>query len=154
MPEFDTQHFGRVRFSESDLVHFPRGLPGFEHRRRFLPLSLPHSEPLIFLQSLEDAALCFLTLPVLAADPCYRLELAREDLALLGLPARPQPRIGADVLCVAVLSIREDGPTLNLLAPVVVNLRNRIAVQAVCPDSGSHQHPLPVPQPREEAVPC
>jgi flagellar assembly factor FliW len=126
-----------------DVIHFPRGLPGFDHRRRFLPLAFSHTHPLIFLQSIEDPALCFITLPVLAADLSYRLDIAAEDLALIGLPRRPQPRIGEDILCVAVLSIREDGPTANLLAPIVVNLHNRTGVQAVSRNSGySHRHPL------------
>jgi len=47
------------------------------------------------------------------------------------------------VLCLAVLSFRPTGPTANLLAPVVVNVANLKAVQAVMADSGySHQHAL------------
>ena len=121
---------------------FPCGLPGFEERRRFMPLRFERSEPLIFLQSLEDPALCFITLPVLAAEPAYRLEMAAEDLRQSASGFR-QPRIGEDVLCLAVVSARPDGPTANLLAPVVVNLRNLRAVQAVAAARGySHQHPL------------
>jgi flagellar assembly factor FliW len=49
-----------------------------------------------------------------------------------------------------VLSIRETGPTANLLAPIVVNLRNRRAVQAVAAESDySHQHAL---MPEEASV--
>ena len=48
-----------------------------------------------------------------------------------GFPLTRQPRIGEDVLCLTVLSIRETGPTANLLAPMVVNLHNRKAVQAM-----------------------
>jgi flagellar assembly factor FliW len=156
MPQADTRHFGTIQYQEADVIHFPRGLPGFDQQRRFLPLAFPHTHPLIFLQSIEDPGLCFITLPVLAADPSYRLELAGEDLALIGLPRRPQPRIGEDVLCVVVLSIREDGPTANLLAPLVVNLRNRLGVQAVSQNSRySHRHPLGATRPAaREAVAC
>jgi flagellar assembly factor FliW len=58
-----------------------------------------------------------------------------EDLGHLGLTASRQPRIGEDVLCLTVLSMHETGPTANLLAPIVVNLRNRRAVQAVSVES-------------------
>jgi flagellar assembly factor FliW len=52
-------------------------------------------------------------------------------------------RIGEDVACLAVISLREGGPTANLLAPVVINLNGRKAVQAVAAESGySHQHVL------------
>jgi flagellar assembly factor FliW len=51
--------------------------------------------------------------------------------------------IGREALCLVVLSMREGGPTANLLGPVLINLRNRKAVQAVSMAPGySHQHAL------------
>ena len=64
-------------------------------------------------------------MPLLAVDPRYRLKVRDEDLTVLGLPPALQPRIGEDVLCLTVLSMREEGPTANLLAPIVVNLKTR-----------------------------
>ncbi|HWB86806.1 MAG TPA: flagellar assembly protein FliW [Bryobacteraceae bacterium] len=151
MSLFETKNFGRVSYDPVSVWEFPGGLPGFEGRRRFVALHNKESEPVIFLQSLEDPSLCFITMPVLAVDPRYRLRLAFEDLTTLGLPPAVQPRIGVEVMCLAVLSVRETGPTANLLAPVVLNLKNRRAVQAVVPESNySHQHAL-IPQ---EAVVC
>jgi flagellar assembly factor FliW len=156
MPEFDTTHFGRISYESTSTFDFPRGLPGFEEARAFLALSFADRAPLIFLQSLEQPGLCFITLPVQVADPEYRLEVAPEDLTMIGLASRTQPRIGKDVLCLAVLSLREEGPTANMLAPIVVNLRNRRGVQAIAPSGGySHQHPLLPAEPVEaEPAPC
>jgi flagellar assembly factor FliW len=143
MPVQETQKFGRIRYEEGSEIDFPAGLPGFEERHRFLALQLPDKQPLVFLQSLEDPGLCFVALPVLAVDPKYRLRLGGEDLERLGFTGGRQPRIGADVLCLAVISIRAAGPTANLLAPVVVNVSSLKAVQAVIPGSGySHRHAL------------
>jgi len=151
MPTFETKNFGTIAYEMESVVEFPAGLPGFETRRQFVPLCLPDMNPLICLQSLEDAGLCFLTLPVLAVDRQYQLRVSPEDRERVGLPAGRTLRIGEDVLCLAVLSLRESGPTANLLGPLVVNLRNRQGVQAVAPESGySHQHAL-VP---EEAPVC
>jgi flagellar assembly factor FliW len=143
MPVMETKNFGKISFeAESELV-FPNGLPGFDSRKRFVAVTFVESEPLVYLQSLEDPDLCFITMPILAVDPKYRLKVSNEDLDQLQLPKARQPRIGEDVLCLTVLAIRETGPTANLLAPVVVNLRNRKAVQVVTQESGySHQHVL------------
>ncbi|MGO9259204.1 MAG: flagellar assembly protein FliW [Bryobacteraceae bacterium] len=150
MPVQETQKFGRISYGEGSEIDFPAGLPGFEERRRFLAVQLPDTHPLVFLQSLDDPGLCFVTLPVLAVEPKYRLRLSGEDLERLGLSGGRQPRIGPDVLCLTVVSIRVSGPTANLLAPVVVNVANLKAVQAVMADSGySHQHAL---SPQEAAV--
>jgi flagellar assembly factor FliW len=150
MPNVETTNFGRISFEEGSALEFPRGLPGFDHCRGFVVLQFPQSDPLIFLQSLEDPGLCFITMPVLAVEPRYRLEVNAEDLELIGLRGS-SPKIGENVLCLAVLSLREEGPTANLLAPVVVNLRTGRSVQAVAAESGySHQHALFA----EEAVAC
>jgi len=150
MPVLETKHFGKLSYETTSELEFPVGLPGFDDRKRFVAVRLVESDPLIYLQSMEDPALCFITMPILAADPQYRLKLTGEDLGYLGLKSTRQPRIGDDVLCLTVLSIREAGPTANLLAPIVVNLRNRKAVQAVAPESDySHQFAL-MPQ---EAIP-
>lgn len=55
------------------------------------------------------------------------------------------------LLCLAMVTAVEDlPPTANLLAPVVVNLDNGLAVQAVRSDSVySHKHPL-----LPEGAPC
>jgi flagellar assembly factor FliW len=151
MPVVQTSNFGNISYGPETAIEFPRGLPGFEDRRRFVALQFPDTAPLTFLQSLEVPDLCFITMPVLAVDPQYRLEVNSEDLGLMGLTLLRQPLIGRDVLCLAVLSLAETGPTANLLAPVVVNLRNMKAVQAVAPESGySHRHALQA----EETLVC
>src|SRR5664279_2134091 len=122
MPFMETKHFGQISFEPESELEFPGGLPGFDSRRRFVAVSFVESEPLIYLQSLEDPDLCFITMPILAVDPEYRLTVGGEDLGQLGLP----------------------------LAPIVVNLRNRRAVQAVAPESEySHQFNL---MPQEASV--
>jgi flagellar assembly factor FliW len=131
MPVINTKSLGLVSYEASSLIEFPEGLPGFEARRGFVAVQAEESAPLVFLQSVEEAGLCFITMPVLAIDAQYRLAMDSEDLARLGLPGDRQPRIGEEVLCLAVLSVRETGPTANLLAPLVVNISNRTAVQAV-----------------------
>lgn len=151
MPVLETKNFGKISYEPESELEFPNGLPAFESRRRFVAVAFAASEPLIYLQSLEDPDLCFITMPILAVDPHYKLKMRGEDLAQLALSQARQPRIGEDVLCVAVLSIQETGPTANLRAPIVVNLRNRRAVQAVAPESDySHQYEL-IPQ---EAAVC
>ena len=144
MPKIETQNFGPLEYQQNAVVVFPAGLPGFEEERGFVVVEQPDTKPLIFLQSLTQPDLCFLTLPVLAVDHDYQLSISPEDLYILELPEEFQPVIGTDVLCLAILSLAEDRPpTANLLAPLVVNLKTRRAVQAIQVDTQySHQHPL------------
>lgn len=150
MPAIETKNFGKISFEPDSELEFPGGLPGFDSRKKFVAVRFAETDPLIYLQSLEDPDLCFITMPILAVDPAYKLKMSVEDLGLVDLSQARQPRIGEDVLCVTVLSVRETGPTANLLAPIVVNLRNRRAVQAIAPESEySHQYEL---MPEEASV--
>ena len=125
---------------------FPEGIPAFEQEQRFLALRQPINEPLVFLQSLANPNLCFATLPALSACPGYQLSMTPEDLEALGLEAGRQPVIGRDVLCLAILSLEENAPpTVNLLAPIVVNLHTLCGRQAIQTDSPySHREVLPL----------
>ncbi len=78
--------------------------------------------------------------PVAPIDPDYQLTLTPEDLDRLGL-GQVTPH---EVVSLALLCAPEDGPlTANLLAPIVINIRTRVAVQAVRTDRRySHQHPI------------
>jgi flagellar assembly factor FliW len=150
MALINTRRFGPLEYDESWVVSFPAGLAGFEQETRFVLLERPEWAPIVFLQSLADAGLCFLAAPVVALDPVYSLSVTREDIETLGLDEDRQPVPGEQVLCLALLCAPENGPlTANLLAPVVVNPKSKVAVQAVRADNRySHQHAI------SEEAPC
>ena len=146
MPTLETKCFAEVDYSQDSVYHFPSGLPGFEDENAFVFLSRPDTEPLLFMQSLKTPQLCFMLFPVFVVDPQYQLLLEDAELTLLHMPCGSQPRIGQEVLCAAIVRAaggEGDGPTANLLSPIVVNLAERIGVQAILTGSGySHRHPL------------
>jgi flagellar assembly factor FliW len=154
MPSIRTKFFQEIDHTDSSLFHFPCGLPGFEHERDFVFLNRPDGHPLLFMQSVVTPELCFVMLPVFAVAPRYQLVLDEEALAELGFPLTGHPKIGEDILCAVIVCARgnQEPPTVNLLAPVIVNLHNRSGLQVIQTQSGySHRHPL-VPQ--EELAPC
>ncbi len=136
MPTAHSEQFGDLEYTEESLLLFPRGLPGFEHARRFVLIEQPQHAPLVHLQSLENASLCFLAAPIRQLEPQYDLRLNPEDQELI--------RATDSVLELALLSATTDGQiSANLLAPIVIDLPTRVAVQSVRADTRySHQHPL------------
>ena len=108
-------------------LEFPHGIPAFETQTRF---RLTDREPLLFLESETIPGLSFLLLPVALIDPDYKLALSLEDHDAIGASNNSQ------LMCLAVITTAEDSPpSANLLAPVVINLDNGRAVQAVRSDS-------------------
>ncbi len=145
MPQVQTKQFGTIEYREEEALSFPAGLPAFEDEKRFLAVEREETKPLVFLQSLQQAELCFVTLPLLLVEPEYRLAVSAEDLRILGLTdfaARgEQPQIGRDVRALVIMSVTNSRPTANLLAPVVIRNSSRaagggpVAVQAIRMDS-------------------
>jgi flagellar assembly factor FliW len=142
MPSIETC-FGTLDYQEEARIEFPWGLPGFEDARWFVLVDQPESRPLVFLQSMEQRELCFMTLPVAEVAPDYRLRILPEDLERLGLDPSRQPEPW-EVLALAIVCVEDKQvPSVNLLGPVVINRYTRKAVQAIRDDMNySARQPL------------
>lgn len=153
MPFVETKYFGTMPYCKESVFEFPFGLPGFEEEKRFVLIELPDHAPLVFLQSLTQTGLCFLAFPILVVDRGYRLAVAAEDLAALQLDPERQPELGTEVLVLSLLSMHDKfSPTANLMAPIVINVRSRCALQAIRRDSDySHRHSI---EPRAAEQSC
>lgn len=141
MPQILTKYFGSIEYRETDVIQFSAGLPAFEDETQLLLIAPPASSPIVFLQSLRQSSLCFLTLPILSVDPQYDPAIALEDLQSLGLDLAPND---AGLTCLAVIAVTESGAVnANLLAPILINRRDRRGLQAIRVDSiYSHQYPV------------
>lgn len=87
--------FGEVMVDVSKAVHFPKGLLGMPDRMHFILANFPSEKMQQFklLQSLDEIALSFITLPLDLANPiieeadalgaCADLDILPENLAML-----------------------------------------------------------------------
>ena len=152
MPQVETKYFGSMPYAEESIFEFPLGLPSFEEETRFVFIEIPEYAPLVFLQSISKSTLCFLALPVLTIDPEYHLALSIEDRAALQLPLDREPTPADGVLALALVSMHDGfSATANLMAPIVVNIQTRHALQSIRIDQAySHQHPVSARQHCEE----
>lgn len=137
MAFLETPRFGKVEYGEEAVVEFAEGLPAFETDTRFVLIEPPETSPVVFLQSLVHPELCFTTAPAVCIDKEFQLKVTDAELEPIGGAA-------ADLLCLAILTLREGRPpTANLMAPVVIHRRTRKARQVIQYDSGySFEHPL------------
>ena len=148
MLRIPTKFMGDVEYTPEAVFSFPAGIPGFESHQEYLFLNIPEIAPLMFLQSITCRNLCFVLLPILTVAPDYRLDLTAEELHDLGLPENRQPVLGREVLCATLVSVgNKEVPYANLMAPLVVNLRNRVGAQVIHPESGyALRHPVTIEQ--------
>jgi flagellar assembly factor FliW len=144
-----TRFHGSIAFRPEDVLEIPSGLFGFTDETQFLLLEVPTSRPIVFLQSVRSPKLCFISLPAQTIDTDYTLSLTAPDLKSLGYSGAAPPRLGRDVLCLALLTIRDkEVTTANLMAPIVIDIQAHRGIQALVKNRYSHHHPIPVAESR------
>ena len=122
---------GDVTWDRGCELFFPCGLPGFEQERRMIPVEIPAQRPLVYLQSVEHAGVCFVCLPILAIDPEFELRLSDEEREAIFLGENRAPSMGGDVLCLGLLMPVGTTVESNLSAPIVINLHTSRGIQCM-----------------------
>jgi flagellar assembly factor FliW len=141
-----TTRFGSLRLETRDLFTFPVGLVGLADCRDWALLSDASNDALAWLQSVERPETALAVVSPRRFVPDYQFRTFRSELASLEL---------ADIEEAYVLSIvarNGDELTLNLKAPIVVNVRNRLGRQIVVNDDHPLQYVLPAPSSRLKKI--
>jgi flagellar assembly factor FliW len=137
--------FGTLRVPEGEVLHFG-GLPGFPGADRFALLRHDRASPFLWLVSLDDPQLCFAVADPRQFFPAYAPVLSAAHLASV------QARDERDLELYAIATLRTEGATLNLAAPLLVHAERRRGAQVVL-ESGDWplREPLPAPRPPDAA---
>jgi flagellar assembly factor FliW len=131
--------FGDCTYTESEVIRFPWGLPGFATLHRFLVLSVDAEERYIWLQSLDDVKI--------AIPLCDPWSIFDDYEAPLPLYAKQSLDLeSADSFCVMCVLVGRPGAetTINLLAPVIINIKSRIGRQITLEN---HRYSVRTPMP-------
>ncbi|RME58110.1 MAG: hypothetical protein D6780_07310 [Candidatus Dadabacteria bacterium] len=139
---FQSTRFGELKVKASSIINLPYGLVGFPNHKKFVMLE--YKGVFWWLHSVEDPNLAFVVMdggsvegynvePPYGEKECDFQE-GDEFAILLIVTVRPNP---ADT-------------TVNLKAPILVNLRNKKGMQVIYDDPRfSTRHPL-IPQKDEQ----
>jgi flagellar assembly factor FliW len=115
--------FGTLQVAPEACIRFPRGIPGFWEEREFVLLPAG-ADGLFWMQSLRQPALAFFAVDPFKFLPDYAPALPPEcdgqEVALLALVTLPRGRGGR---C-----------TINVKAPIVIDLRSSTARQEILED--------------------
>ena len=115
--QLDTIRFGSVDVDETKLIKFDEGIPGLEEYCEYALLQFEESYPIIWLQSIEERAICLPVLDTFAVLTGYVFDIDDEDVKMLDLNG-PE-----DLHVVSVLVIPDEihKMTVNLAAPIIIN---------------------------------
>jgi flagellar assembly factor FliW len=131
--EIDTR-FGRFAYSRVNVITMPQGVLGFSGFREFVLLTLPDPRFAQFrlLQCVSAPALSFLVVP--SQSECCGIDQADLDEATAACGIA-----GHDVAFLLIVTIRKSegkvDMTVNMRAPIVLDLRRQLAQQYVLANS-------------------
>lgn len=134
-----TGRFGTIDVTESEIIHLSNGLLGFPHYTKFCLVDPGDDVLILWLQSLENPGIAFPILEPKVFKLDYTVRLSAQELRELKLENINHSAV------FSVLTIPEDVAqmTANLKAPLVINLREKIAKQVVLQENEfSIKHPM------------
>ena len=137
--QIHTVNFGALEVPEDKVISFKEGLPGFPQLHRFVILELDELKPFHYLQALDDPPIALFIINPFIVDTAYKFQLTASDMEDI------RSTNSAELATYAVATIPENPneATLNLMAPIVVNDRDRCGKQVILHESKySVRHPL------------
>lgn len=134
MVEVNTRIFGKIAVDEDKIIRFEKGILGFPDLKDFtliFDVDKGNDAKIKWLQSLDEPSFA---LPVMNPEfvmPGYTPVFPEELLSPLGEDVETQEK-----LMFVTVTVPKDitKTTVNLKAPIIVNLENLKAVQLICED--------------------
>jgi len=125
--EILSRDFGKIDIKKENILYFKEGLPGFEDHREFVLLPYSEDSPFIIMQSLKDTDTAFITVEPGNFIDNYEFEIsdrAEKELKINDIE---------DVLVLNIITLKDklEEITVNLSAPLVINMYKKMGKQII-----------------------
>jgi len=131
-----TRDFGEIEINEEDIITFSQPVIGFDDYKKFVFLhDEDTSRQIAWIQSVEEAGLCFIVVDPTTTISDYKFELPEHTKRVLGDGEY-------DVWLVMVVSDDIKKSTVNLKSPILVNPEKSSAMQLVLEEDFPIRYPL------------
>lgn len=135
-----TYQFGQIEIEDHIIYTFPDGVIGFEHLRDFIVISSEDTDPIQWLQSLDDTTICF---------PVINPVLIVSDYSV------PHSLVGEETAFLVVITLKNSNGhmTANLKAPIALDGKALLGKQVIISaDKYSTEHPLGAVRQKQKKV--
>ena len=131
-----TKYLGELDITDDHILTFPKGLLGFESHNEFVLISIPENDRFIFLQDIHNSYVSFLLITPWDYFKDYEINISNEELLKLGITPNSEDK--PTIYNIVTIGKSFNESTTNLLAPIVINLKDKKGKQFVLHDSKYH----------------
>jgi len=136
----ETRNFGTLKVRPEQIIEFSPGLPGFAEYTRYVLIERSQDAPFLWLQSAQRPDLAFVVVDPALFFPDYQPARRPQVLREVGAGTPEEVKI---LVIVTIPPGRPQDMTVNLMGPLVINLRTRRGRQVILDEPGfSHRQPL------------
>ena len=129
----NTKYLGGIEISQEQILSFPYGLLGFEGNCEFVLLNVPDNDHFKFLQDITTSYIAFLLINPWDFFKEYDMEIPDEELVKIGID--PDENAQMEIYSVVTLGETLKDSTANLLAPIVINQKDKKGKQFILNDT-------------------
>lgn len=134
--EISTTRFGPVEIESGDVIRFPEALPGLADCFDWVLLADLENDALAWMQSVQRPEIALAVVSPRRFLPDFQMRVARQELE----PLQFDQIARAQVL--VIVSKTDRFITLNLKAPLVINLKRRLGRQVITNGELALRHEL------------
>ncbi len=125
-----SRSFGELEFEEEAIVNFPEGIIGFEKLRKWIIIENPSMEPFKWIQSAEDGNIALMVIDPHLIRANYKMAIPSIEHQKIGLQTLDN-RADWITFCVVVPKKEIQDSIVNLKAPILINLKDKIGKQII-----------------------
>lgn len=135
-----TSRFGEIDIDSQSIISFPGGLIGFPDEEQYVIIRHNPESPFYWLQATEKPDLAFVLVDPVVFKPDYEFHIPK--LIFEHLEVDSSEDLGTYVI-VTVPPGKPEEMTANLLGPILINTKSKLARQIVLDENlFSHRHPM------------
>jgi len=139
--EINSKLFGKIEYTAENIVNFEEGLIGIAEKKRFLLIEKEDFKPFSYLQSVDDGSFILVVINPMLVVKEYKFSIYKDDMNAIGLSENDTDNFS--LLAIVILSNQIENVTVNLRAPIAINIHTKQAKQVLLQnDDYSVEEPL------------
>jgi|Wag4MinimDraft_12_1082652.scaffolds.fasta_scaffold00030_8 flagellar assembly factor FliW len=126
----ETPKLGKIEYTDDDIIYMVSPLLGFDHINDYLLISSPETVPFVMLQSIDDMDISFILADINLFFKDYSPNFSKRELKVLQVKKVEELKLFG----IVVIKDKPQNATINLKAPIAINLEKRLAKQIILDD--------------------